>query len=192
MVMLNKINAQKINPATEEKQDAIIAALQAGPTVELEFKNDVGNPLPVSLSSVPSHPVTNAGTFAVQEASAAAIKTSVEIMDDWDESDRAKVNIIAGQAGIDGDSGNKSAKTVRVVLATDQPLLTNPVLVQQVNANGHPNGKADFFDVTTSTTVVYEGYKSGATVYLCKIDLTAGTRTWATDTWANRVTATYA
>ena len=174
MVMLNKINAQKINPATEEKQDAILAAIQAGPAVELEIKNDAGNPLPVS------------------EASAAAIKTSVEIMDDWDESDRAKVNLITGQAGIDGDSGNKSAKTVRVVLATDQPLLTNALPVQQVNANGHPNGKADFFDVTTSTTVVYEGYKSGATVYLCKIDLTAGTRTWATDTWANRVTATYA
>ncbi len=40
MVMLNKINAQKINPATEEKQDAILAAIQAGPAVELEIKND--------------------------------------------------------------------------------------------------------------------------------------------------------
>jgi len=32
----------------------------------------------------------------------ADIKTSAQIMDDWDESDRAKVNLIAGQAGIMG------------------------------------------------------------------------------------------
>ena len=50
-----------------------------------------------------------------------AIKTAIEIIDDWDESDRAKVNLIAGQAGIDGDSGAKSAKTIRTVTSTDDP-----------------------------------------------------------------------
>lgn len=66
-------------------------------------------------------------TLTDLEAQLAAIKTAVEIMDDWDETDRAKVNLIAGQAGVDGNSGVKSAKTVRVVLATDQPSLTNPL-----------------------------------------------------------------
>ena len=65
-------------------------------------------------------------------------------------------------------------------------------LVQSINVNGRPQSKPDFFDTTTSATIVYEGYKVGASVLLCKIDLTAGTRTWGTDTWANRATATYA
>jgi hypothetical protein len=56
----------------------------------------------------------------------AAIAASASVLDDWDESDRAKVNIIAGQVGVDGNSGNKSAATQRVVLATDQPTMTNP------------------------------------------------------------------
>lgn len=45
---------------------------------------------------------------------------SLSVLDDWDESDRAKVNLIASQAGIDGGSGAVSAKTVRTILATDQ------------------------------------------------------------------------
>ncbi len=59
-----------------------------------------------------------------------AIKTALEIIDDWDESDRAKVNIIAGQVGVDSNSGNKSDKTIRNVIATDQPELTNPLKVK--------------------------------------------------------------
>ncbi len=41
-----------------------------------------------------------------QETAAA---TSLAIMDDWDESDRAKVNPIVGQAGVDGGSGAVTA-----------------------------------------------------------------------------------
>jgi acylphosphatase len=82
------------------------------------------------------------------DADTSAIKVAVELMDDdlddarialqviddWDESDRAKVNLIASQAGIDGNSGNKSDKTVRVVIATDQPALTNKLLVTEDNS----------------------------------------------------------
>lgn len=54
--------------ATSTKQDALLA--------ELQLKADLTETQPVSLASVPSHPVTNAGTFAVQAsgdvASAAA------------------------------------------------------------------------------------------------------------------------
>jgi len=68
-----------------------------------------------------------AGTFRVAIASddvnAAAIKTALQIMDDWDESDRAKVNIIAGQAGIAGGAGAVGATVPRVTLASDDPLV---------------------------------------------------------------------
>lgn len=53
-----------------------------------------------------------------------AMATSLAVIDDWDESDRAKVNIIAGQAGIDAASGAMSAKTPRVTLASDDPAVT--------------------------------------------------------------------
>ena len=50
-----------------------------------------------------------------------ATATSLAIIDDWDESDRAKVNIIAGQAGITGGAGAVAANTPRVTLASDDP-----------------------------------------------------------------------
>lgn len=50
------------------------------------------------------------------------IATAVQVMDDWDESDRCKVNPIAGQAGIAGGTGVDGATVPRVTLATDVPL----------------------------------------------------------------------
>ncbi len=49
----------------------------------------------------------------------AATATSLSIMDDWDESNRAAVNTISGQAGVQGGSGFVTNNTQRVVLATD-------------------------------------------------------------------------
>jgi hypothetical protein len=46
---------------------------------------------------------------------------SLSVLDDWDETDRAKVNIIAGQAGVAGGAGAVSALTQRVINATDDP-----------------------------------------------------------------------
>jgi hypothetical protein len=47
--------------------------------------------------------------------------TSLAVMDDWDESDRAKVNIIAGQAGVAAGAGAVGATVPRVTLASDDP-----------------------------------------------------------------------
>ncbi len=47
---------------------------------------------------------------------------SLSVMDDWDETNRAAVNIIAGQVGVQGGSGGVTALTQRVVLATDVAL----------------------------------------------------------------------
>lgn len=56
-------------------------------------------------------------------ASLTAIETAVEIMDDWDESDRAKVNLIVGQAGVAAGAGAVSATVQRMTLASDDTLV---------------------------------------------------------------------
>ena len=56
-------------PATEAKQDTLISGL-AALIAELQAKADLSETQPVSLASVPSHAVTNAGTFAVQSTEA--------------------------------------------------------------------------------------------------------------------------
>lgn len=86
--------------------------------------------LPVSLASVPSHAVTNAGTFAVQATlqAGSALAGKVGI----DQTTPGTTNAVAATnlpTTVDTNSGNKSASTLRVVLATDQPALTNKLLV---------------------------------------------------------------
>lgn len=51
--------------------------------------------------------------------------TALQIMDDWDESDRAKVNPIAGQAGVAAGAGAVSALTQRATLASDDPAVAS-------------------------------------------------------------------
>jgi hypothetical protein len=69
----------------------------------------------------------------VQEDGAAL--TSLQIMDDWDESDRAKVNVIAGQAGIAGGTGVDGATVPRVTLATDVGLPAGTAAIGKLVAN---------------------------------------------------------
>lgn len=49
---------------------------------------------------------------------------AVQIIDDWDESDRAKVNPIVGQAGIAAGAGAVGVTVPRVTLASDDPAVT--------------------------------------------------------------------
>lgn len=51
-----------------------------------------------------------------------SIKNATSVVDDWDETDRCKVNPIVGSVGVDGGSGTVSAATQRCVLATDVAL----------------------------------------------------------------------
>lgn len=80
---------------------------------------DASGQLAITVATIPSHAVTNTGTFAVQDATSQA---SLSIIDDWDESDRAKVNIIVGQAGIAGGTGADGVTVPRVTLATNVAL----------------------------------------------------------------------
>jgi len=70
---------------------------------------------------------TGAATAARQDTgntSLSGILTAVQIMDDWDESDRAKTNPIVGQAGISAGAGAVAANTPRVTHASDDPAVT--------------------------------------------------------------------
>ena len=54
------------------------------------------------------------------------------------------------------------------------------------------DAKPTFVD-TTLSTLVYEGYESGSTFIICKIDLSTPvvSRTYATGNWSDRLTLTY-
>lgn len=56
---------------------------------------------------------------AITETNSAAIAASLSVLDDWDETNRAAVNIIAGQVGVAGGTGTDGATVQRVTLATD-------------------------------------------------------------------------
>lgn len=88
---------------------------------------------------------TGAATLAEQQTQTA----SLSVLDDWDESDRAKVNIIVGNAGVTGNTGTVDAGTQRVCLATnvalpagtnnigDVDVLTLPALAAGTNTIGN-------------------------------------------------------
>lgn len=63
----------------------------------------------------------NADGLFVQSTADTGAATSLAIMDDWDESDRAKVNPIVGQAGVAAGAGAVGATVQRTTLASDDP-----------------------------------------------------------------------
>jgi len=79
--------------------------------------------------------VKNAGTFAVQEGNSAAMLTALQIMDDWDETNRAAVNLISGQVGVVGGTGVDAANVLRVSLATDIALPAGTNTIGKLAAN---------------------------------------------------------
>lgn len=77
-----------------------------------------GADVDVTRSALP----TGAATSAKQDSQIAqetASATSLGVMDDWDENDRAKVNPVAGQVGVQGGAGASTANTQRVAIASD-------------------------------------------------------------------------
>lgn len=74
----------------------------------------------------------------------AAIAASASVLDDWDESDRAKVNPIVGQAGVAGGTGLDGATVQRVSLATNVSLPAGTNAIGKLSANSG----VDIGDVT--------------------------------------------
>jgi hypothetical protein len=93
----------------------------------------------------------NAGTetqrvsISTDDVNLSAIKTAVEIMDDWDETNRAAVNLISGQVGIAGGTGGDGATVPRVTLATDVALPAGTNLVGDVGIGVRTSGGTSIF-----------------------------------------------
>lgn len=93
-----------------------------------------------------------AGTQRVTLASDDPGVASLSVLDDWDESDRAKVNPIVGQAGVQGGSGMVSNTTQRVVLATDVALPAGTNAIGKLAANsGVDIGDVDVTSAVSAT-----------------------------------------
>lgn len=75
----------------------------------------------------------------------------------------ADVTKIGGTA-VDGNSGNKSAGTLRVVLATDQPALTNKLLVTPDSVALPANQSTNVNQLAGTTTDTNSGNKSAGTL----------------------------
>jgi len=88
---------------------------------------DATTGLKVDLGADNDVTVTNGGTFVVQENGGAL--TALQIMDDWDESDRAKVNLIVGQAGVAAGAGASGVTTLRTISSTDDPGVTSLAVI---------------------------------------------------------------
>lgn len=67
----------------------------------------------------------DAGTQTITLADNDPAVVSLAIIDDWDESDRCKVNPIVGQAGVSANSGVLDATTQRITIATDDTVATD-------------------------------------------------------------------
>lgn len=98
-----------------------------GPLTDTQLR---ATAVPISVATIPSHAVTNTGTFAVQaaqataanlnmtEASASAIKTAVEALDNSVDGNYLNTNM--NIAGTDVPAGNGTAATSqRVTIASD-------------------------------------------------------------------------
>jgi len=93
----------------------------------------------------------------------ANIVTAVQIMDDWDESDRAKVNPIVGQAGVAAGAGAVGVTVPRVTLASDDPAvahLANIVTATQLIDDAIYIDDADWTDSTSKHMLVGGLYQS--------------------------------
>jgi hypothetical protein len=82
--------------------------------------------------------VASAATLAEQQSQTTALNTVIghvdgvesaltntnaflDVLDDWDETNRCKVNLVVGQSGITAGAGAVAANTPRVTLASDDP-----------------------------------------------------------------------
>lgn len=77
-----------------------------------------------------------------------AAEASLAILDDWDETDRAKVNPIVGQAGVQGGAGASTPLTQRVAIATDANAISAASLPLPTGAATSANQLPDGHNVT--------------------------------------------
>lgn len=135
----------------------------SGPLTDTQLR---ATPVPVS-GTVTANAGTNLNTSLLAlEAGGnlAAAAVSLSVLDDWDESDRAKTNPIVGQAGVQGASGGVTALTQRVVLATDVALPAGTNAIGKLAANsGVDIGDVDVTSVSGTVTTKETRSATGTT-----------------------------
>lgn len=110
------------------------------------------NPLPVTSGILA---LESGGNLDLIAAATAASAASLSILDDWDDNNRANVNIITGQnTGAQGGSGAVSATTLRVTLATDIALPAGTNLLGSVVSTNGKTIKTASGSVNSDTDIV--------------------------------------
>lgn len=122
--------------------------------------------LPVSIDS--------SGLALETGGNLAATATSLAVLDDWDETDRAKVNLIVGQAGVAGGYGTIGSNTQRVAQAAASSANVTSVNASTSSttllaANPSRLGGIFFNDSTTSTMYVKFGSAASSTSYTYRL-----------------------
>lgn len=107
--------------ATQYTEDAAAAANPIGTAINLIREDARAGSLTTTDGDNVALRGNNKGEAYVKDTDAGV---SLAIIDDWDESDRAKVNPIAGQAGVAAGAGAVDALTQRATLASDDPAVT--------------------------------------------------------------------
>jgi len=108
----------------------------------------ISTPTPGTLDPFEGN-TTVSNPFAL-EATQLLVKSNTDNLTNWNESNRAKVNLIAGQAGIDGGPGAATTKTARVVLSDNVPSALG------VNSSTTNLGSNAVFTGTSESTVGYK------------------------------------
>ena len=117
----------------------------------------------ISSDSTGAVAVTNVGTFAVQDSTAQA---SLSVLDDWDETNRAAVNTISGQVGVQGGAGASTALTQRVALATDANAVNVTTVTTSAFAGIKVQTKNDSTPIVTTTVVGIAAALSGDNILI--------------------------
>lgn len=136
--------------------------------------------------NVPSSLVDNNGDYSPLSVSQdgylwtrgeldSAIASSTSNMDDWDESNRCKVNLIAGQTGVAANAGTMDALTLRVTLATDDTHFGTVGTAADPDGTVHGQLRhiAEAIDDTTSVSSTHHTPNDGSVSYTSSTTITA-------------------
>jgi len=113
-----------LNPANLTNVEATleVSDLQIG---AIELKDDDSDTrASVELDSAKNALFVQSESLA-SESTLASIQTAVEILDDWDETNRAAVNLIAGEVGVAGGTGSINSATQRVTIADNDLIVAS-------------------------------------------------------------------
>lgn len=112
--------AAGVQRVTLASDDPAVAAIGSSNTKLDTLHSDNGTVI-AGLASIDGHVDGLETLVGTSNTNLALIAAAASVLDDWDESDRAKVNPIVGQAGVAAGAGAVAATVQRMTLASDDP-----------------------------------------------------------------------